>query len=69
MPASRRFLLIDMGKAIDSTASLTNRLNTEVDRLVPAGREVHFLQAITHDQHLYVFLRELDPTTKKAGRE
>lgn len=64
----RDFHLLDLGKAVNSSTSLSAKLNSDIERLIPKGRDVHFLQAISHDEHLFVFLREYDPTAKGAAK-
>lgn len=51
MADSREFYVLDMGVMVDSSASLSTRLNTMVERSIPKGRGVHFLQALSHDGH------------------
>jgi hypothetical protein len=55
----RDFHVIDLGNAADSSDALSRKLNNELQRRIP-NREVHFLQAVSHDKHIFVFVRELD---------
>ena len=61
----RDFHVIDLGTAVDSSDGLTRKLNNEIERRIPKGREVHFLQAVSHDKHIFVILWEFAPKGAK----
>lgn len=66
MSENRRFHVIDLGKMINSNETLSLEFNRQISHRIRADRDVHFLQAVSHDGHVFVFLRELDPATKKV---
>lgn len=63
MADSREFYVIDLGNMVDSSKSISAKLNAEIERFVPKGRGVHYLESVSHDGHVYVFLRGYDGGT------
>lgn len=70
MAESREFYVLDLGVMVDSSAGLSARLNQLIERSIPKGRGVHYLESVSHDGHVYVFLRGYDldrPAARKRA--